>query len=181
MSKKSKLSYLVDASELKVRFTKLKDSIEAINDPGSFIPKHLHSYLLQRHIYEETIESLRTSDKQNYFKNEKLNNYAKFNMCTDKFMVANEYNHGIRNYFLELPQKIQELKQVKRELKSLIHAADNRAPSLFKTGNVKEAIRQVIDLEEVGKVLAFAEETRDLMEVNRELFFSSDSNFYIIS
>jgi len=134
MSKKRKLSYIVDASELRVRFTKLKDSIEAINDPGSFIPNSL-----------------------------------------------NEYNYGIRDYFLELPEKIQELKQIKRELKALIHAADNRAPSLFKTGNVKGAIRDVIDLEEVGQLLSFAEETRDLMEANRELFLSSDSKFYILN
>ncbi|KTD68214.1 MULTISPECIES: hypothetical protein [Legionella] len=183
MSKKRKLSYIVDASELRVRFTKLKDSIEAINDPGSFIPNSLHNYLIQKDIYEETIENLRTSSKQDYFKSKKLNNYAKFSSGTEKLtsIALNEYNYGIRDYFLELPEKIQELKQIKRELKALIHAADNRAPSLFKTGNVKGAIRDVIDLEEVGQLLSFAEETRDLMEANRELFLSSDSKFYILN
>ncbi|WP_131764385.1 hypothetical protein [Legionella drozanskii] len=182
MSKKKKLSFVVDASELKVRFAELKKSIEAINDPGSFIPGRVHNHLLRKGVYEDTIESLRRPNKQNYFKNEKMNNFAKFTLGTENLTseAFAEYNQGIREYFLELPEKIQELKKVKRELKTLIQAADKRVPALFKTGNVKESIRDVVDLEKVTELLAFAEETRDLMEANRELFVSNDSDNYTL-
>lgn len=180
MGKRKKLSYVVEASELRVRFSELKKSIEAINDPGTFISNSLHSYLIQKKIYEKTIHDLRTPNNQDYFKNEKMNNYAKFSSGTDDLTESalTEYNHRLRDYFFELPQKIQELKQVKRDLKALIKAADNRAPSLFKTGNVKESIREVVDLKEINELLAFAEETRDNITANRELFVSKDSQYY---
>ncbi|KTD05450.1 hypothetical protein OQJ19_03575 [Fluoribacter gormanii] len=181
MGKKKKLSYIVEASDLKVRFVELKESIEAITDPGAFIPSSLYNYLIKKNIYEKTIHDLKTPNNQDYFKNEKMNNYAKFSLGTDNLTDSafTEYNHRLRDYFFALPQKIQELKQVKRDLKALIKAADNRAPSLFKTGNVKESIREVIDLNEINQLLAFAEETRDNMTANRDLFISKDSTYYL--
>ncbi|MCW8408014.1 hypothetical protein OQJ13_03410 [Legionella sp. PATHC035] len=181
MGKKKKLSYIVDASDLKVRFVELKKSIEAITDPAAFIPSSLYSYLMQKNIYEKTIQDLKTSSNQDYFKNERMNNYAKLCLGTDQLTESafTEYNHRLRDYFFELPQKIQELKQVKRDLKALIKAADNRAPSLFKTGNVKESIREVIDLNEINQLLAFAEETRDNMATHRDLFIYKDSQYYL--
>jgi len=161
-------------------YEELKRSVEIINDPSEFLLQETKGRLKSEERFEETIDSFRTYKQQRFFNNDKMNNYAKHHAGQANYLSGEEthyYNNKLKEYVTELPEKIQAIKQLKRDLKQLLTDADERAPSMFKTGNVKETIQKMVSPKDITKLLAFAEETRDNISINSELFTTNKKTY----
>lgn len=174
MNKNKEFKFLVQANELALSFHSLEKEISSIINPLSFLPKRCVAELEKSGKADKVVQDLLRGE---YKKNEmappgQINIYTK--LCNYNFNLSevhlNEYNRNISDYINELPAKIQELKQIKRDLKQLIFAVDRRCFYLFKTGNLKREIQNIIGLDKVRSLLMFAEETRDNISFNHRYF-----------
>lgn len=174
MYKNKEFKFLVKANELSLSFHSLEKEVSQLLNPLNFLPRRCVAELEQSGKTDKVVGDLLRGDykKHEVAPPKQINFYTK--ICFYNYNISEphlkEYNRNIKDYVDALPEKIQILKQINRDLKQLISAADKRCFPLFKTGNLKGEIHEIINPDKVRDLLRFAEEARDNIAFNQHFF-----------